>query len=186
MVGLNLSRTLAVLRRLRAGSPRLRTLAREQRGQALVEFAVILPILLVLSMGIIVFAIAFWNQLTLTHATSTAANVAAYTRTNAATVDVCNPVNAALYNAGTGINNPNAPIPLTFSIATGPANSTATPTPVVTNVAVKQAGVSACNTALTLGGTVQVSTSYGCNLNFFGFKLASACKLTATTSEAIQ
>jgi len=157
----------------------------EERGQSLVEFALILPILLILAMGIITFAIAFWNQLTLTSATSSAAQVAMVQRSTVA-VDVCNPVNTALYNAGTGINNPNAATPLKFSIATAPANSTATPTPLITNVAVKSSGVSACATLLTQGEIIQVSSTYGCNLNFFGFKLGSTCTLNASTTEAVE
>jgi Flp pilus assembly protein TadG len=189
MLGLHLSgkRLTSTWTRVRprSGVKKMLAIFGEERGQSLVEFALVIPILLIIAMGIITFAIAFWNQLTLTHATSSAAQVAMVQRSTVA-VDVCNPVNAALYNAATGINNPASPAPLKFSIATSPPNSTATPTPLITNVAVNSAGVSACPTLLTQGEVIQVSSTYGCNLNFFGFRRVGSCTLNASTTEAVE
>jgi hypothetical protein len=138
-------------------------------------------------MGIITFAIAFWNQITLTNATNVAAQLAAVSRQQVA-VDLCNPVNNALYQAGTGIRNPSVANPFTFSIlVNGSAiNKSGTQTPVSSNIVVNSSGVGACPVLLSQGQGVTVSTTYGCNLNFFGFKFGSNCQLSANTMEAVQ
>ena len=40
--------------------------ARDERGQALVEFALVLPILVMIMLGVMQFGILFWTQITLT------------------------------------------------------------------------------------------------------------------------
>jgi Flp pilus assembly protein TadG len=149
----------------------------EERGQSLVEFALVIPILFLLLMGIMAFAIAFWHQLTLTNATNIAAQQAAVSRQQIA-VDLCTPVNTALYNAGSGINNGGGSSPFTFSISVNSA-------PVASGIKVSSGAVSACNVLLTQGQPLQVSTTYGCNLNFFGFRMPS-CTLSASTQEVVQ
>jgi len=56
-------------------------LIRNQKGQAFVEFALVLPILLLLVFGIIQFGILFNNYLTLTDAVRAGARQAAVSRT---------------------------------------------------------------------------------------------------------
>ncbi len=56
-------------------------LIRNQKGQAFVEFAIVLPILLLLVFGIIQFGILFNNYLTLTDAVRAGARQAAVSRT---------------------------------------------------------------------------------------------------------
>jgi Flp pilus assembly protein TadG len=58
-------------------APLLRRLRREERGQALVEFALILPILLIMVLGIIDFGRAWNLQQTITQAAREAARAAA-------------------------------------------------------------------------------------------------------------
>jgi Flp pilus assembly protein TadG len=60
---------------------RKRNLIRNENGQAFVEFALVLPILLVLVFGIIQFGILFNNYLTLTDAVRAGARQAAVGRT---------------------------------------------------------------------------------------------------------
>ena len=48
-------------------------LARDDRGQALLEFALVLVVLVLILLGIITFGIAFNNQITLTNAVNNAA-----------------------------------------------------------------------------------------------------------------
>lgn len=60
---------------------RSRVDARSERGQAMVEFALVLPILLVLVLGIIQFGILFNNYQTLTDAVRVGARQAAVSRT---------------------------------------------------------------------------------------------------------
>lgn len=59
----------------------MRRTARNQEGQALVEFALVLPLLLVLIMGIIQFGFLFNNYITLTDAVRVGARQAAVSRT---------------------------------------------------------------------------------------------------------
>jgi len=165
--------------------------ARDERGQTLVEFALVLPLLLLVLTGIITFGILFWNQVTLTNATAVAAQVAAVSRASLPT-DVCGPVNTALYQAATGLNNPSiyGNNPLTFSILVsgkaiqGTVNGQQQS--VSSNIAVNGAGVSACPVQLTQGEEISVSTTYGCQLNYFGSNFGSNCKLSAQTAEAVQ
>jgi Flp pilus assembly protein TadG len=72
-----------------------------ERGQTIVEFAVVLPILAVLLFGILQFGIAFNNYLALTDAARAGARVAAVSR------NASNPVAAAttaLRSAATDLN----------------------------------------------------------------------------------
>ena len=54
--------------------------ARDERGQAMVEFALVLPILMALLLGIIQFGIVFNNYITLTDAARAGARKAAVSR----------------------------------------------------------------------------------------------------------
>jgi len=58
-----------------------RNIIRNEKGQAFVEFAIVLPILLLLVFGIIQFGILFNNYLTLTDAVRAGARQAAVSRT---------------------------------------------------------------------------------------------------------
>lgn len=55
----------------------LKRLLKENRGQAMVEFALVLPVLLLLVCGIIDFGWLYFNQLTLNHAAIEGARYAA-------------------------------------------------------------------------------------------------------------
>jgi Flp pilus assembly protein TadG len=59
---------------------RFRKIGRAQEGQAMVEFALVLPVLLLLIMGIIQFGILFNNYVTLTDAVRAGARQAAVSR----------------------------------------------------------------------------------------------------------
>jgi Flp pilus assembly protein TadG len=60
---------------------RTRNIYRNQEGQAMVEFALVAPILLLLVFGIVQFGILFNNYLTLTDAVRAGARQAAVSRT---------------------------------------------------------------------------------------------------------
>lgn len=91
------ARISAIARRSRRG-----TAARRDSGASALEFALVVPILLVLVMGIIEFGFMFQAQLALTHAAREGARLAAVDKYDAAKV-----VNQAF--------------PLTPSIATSPS-----------------------------------------------------------------
>ena len=59
---------------------KLRTRYRNERGQAIVEFALVLPILMAILLGIIQFGIIFNNYITLTDATRAGARKASVSR----------------------------------------------------------------------------------------------------------
>jgi Flp pilus assembly protein TadG len=52
---------------------RLKQLTRSDKGAAAVEFAIVLPILVIMLLGIIDFGLYFYNDLQITHATRNAA-----------------------------------------------------------------------------------------------------------------
>ncbi len=60
---------------------RRRRITRDERGQAIIEFALVLPIFLLLVIGIIQFGIAYNNYITLTDAVRVGAREAAVSRT---------------------------------------------------------------------------------------------------------
>jgi Flp pilus assembly protein TadG len=77
---------------------------RDDRGQAMVEFAVILPIFLVLVFGIIQFGIVFNNYVTLTDATRAGARAGAVARND---VDPSGTATSAVQHSATDLNQSN-------------------------------------------------------------------------------
>src|SRR5690348_5894749 len=63
-----------------AASKTFRDRARDQRGQTMVEFALVLPLIAILLFGVIQFGIAFNNYVTLTDAVRAGARKAAVSR----------------------------------------------------------------------------------------------------------
>jgi len=85
--------------------PRITTRLRAERGQTIVEFAFVGPLLIVLVFAIIQFGITFNNYLTLTDAARAAARKAAVSRElgGSAAKSACE---TAGYNAGTNLKEP--------------------------------------------------------------------------------
>ncbi|HZQ80451.1 MAG TPA: TadE/TadG family type IV pilus assembly protein [Gaiellaceae bacterium] len=73
---------------------------RDEGGQAIVEFALVLPILLMVVTGIVQFGIAFNHYLTLTDAVRAGARVAAVSSDAASPTPACNAVEAAAPTLG--------------------------------------------------------------------------------------
>jgi Flp pilus assembly protein TadG len=140
--------------------------AREEQGQALLEFAFVLPVLLILLLGVIVFGIAFNNYLTLTNATNIGAQLLVI---SPGTADPCQVTSNAVIAAAPNLT----PANLTFTIVLGGQHS--------------YTGTSCTAGApyLVAGQTAAVTVTYPCNLKFFGFNPASGCTLTAQTTEVI-
>ncbi len=160
--------------------------ARSERGQALLEFAFLLPVLMVVLLGMIVFGIALNNYMELTNGTTAGAQAVSISRGQ--TIDPCQtaatPFNAAAPNLITGN------VSFTITTSTGPGGSG-------TSQTLWSSGASpscpAANTTsppasyLVQGGTITVKATYPCNLKVFGINFApSTCTLTAQTAEAIQ
>jgi Flp pilus assembly protein TadG len=142
-------------------------------GNALVEFAVVLPMLLLLITGMFSFGIALNNFLTLTDATSIGARFLATDR--GLNLDPCAASVAMVKGTAFGLN----PANLTFTFV---INGTAYP------------GLSCNSASLTTGAagnmaqgtTAQVTVTYPCNLGVYGKNYIPGCTLTAQTTELIQ
>ena len=105
------------------------TRTRHTRGQALVEFALVLPLLVLILMGVMQFGLLFWAQITLTQiARETGRWVASQENCQAATVNVAGQANAIAANStlfGWGASNP-------LSVSAGPTWTDLTPGGAVT------------------------------------------------------
>jgi Flp pilus assembly protein TadG len=163
-------------------------LARGERGSALVEFAVVISLMMIILMGIVSFGIAFNNQITLTNAVNNAAQ--ALMAGSGVITDPCQSANNALAQAAANLNNSSiyGSNPLSFSISA--YTTTTTPNTVGPyNVVFSGTGGPSCTgeaANLTAGQEVVVTATYGCNLQVFGFNYAPNCKLSAQAAEAVQ
>jgi len=163
--------------------------ARREEGQAIVEFAFIFSMLAMLVLGIITFGITFYDQILLSNAASNAAQVVM--AGSGVITDPCGSVNTALAAAAPGLNNASVygTNPLSFSISayTNPSTpNTVGPYTVVFPGSGTAPSCTAEAADLTQYQQVVVTATYGCNLTIFGHNFAPSCKLTATTSEAVQ
>lgn len=160
--------------------------ARGEGGQALLEFAFLLPVLLLILFGVIVFGMALNNYLELTNGATAGAQALAISRGQA--LDPCATVTAPFYAAAYNLTQANVKFTITISPPPGGSGSTyvlasdvANPTCAAPNNGSPPA------TDLTQGATATVKVTYPCNLNFFGFNFAPpTCTLTAQTAESIQ
>ena len=89
---------------------------KEERGQAMVEFAIVLPIFVVLLFGIIQFGIVFSNYETLTDATRAGARVAAVSRNNA---DPTGAATSAVRTSASDLNQSNLAITVNSAWTSG-------------------------------------------------------------------
>ena len=92
---------------------------KNERGQTMTEFALILPILLVLLFGIVQFGVIFNNYVTLTDAARTASRKGAVSRNESDPKGTCE---SAGYAAGTGLKNPGTDFLLTGSSSWQPGS----------------------------------------------------------------
>lgn len=129
---------------------------RSERGQAMVELALVLPVLGVLLFGIVQFGLTFNNYLTLTDAVRAGARQAAVSRY------VSDPVAATtnkVLAAADGLSRP----PLTVTV-TAPDGSPATWAP---------------------GTDVKVTATYPYSINVLGMVVASG-SLSSSTTERVE
>jgi len=143
-------------------------------GSALVEFAMILPMMLILTTGILMFGIAMNNYLALTNAVSIGARTVAV---NAGiTLDPCSVASQAIIAASPGLAAGNLKFSYVFNGVGASGTSCASP-----SVSSGAAG------NLTSGSTVSVTATYPLNLSVFGTKYsASNATLSATSTELVQ
>jgi Flp pilus assembly protein TadG len=157
------------------GSRRFRALLRRgQRGSALVEFALILPALLLITTGVMIFGVAMNNYLQLTNAVSVGArSVSTYA---GQTLDPCAVASNAVIAAAPGLNSSLLTFSYTFNGI--PQTGTTCASGTLTTGA-------AAN--LASGSTVTVTAKYPFNLSVYGqvFSKNNAV-LQATSAELVQ
>ena len=162
--------TLAKLK----GWPVRRRLSQREEGQSLVEFALTVPVLLLVVTGIAAFGIAFNNYMMLTEATSVGARQLTVSRGQ--TLDPCNTLSTAVYAAAPMLKKTS----LTFTISLNGSSYTGTSC---------SSGSSTSGAAahMVLGTNAVVTVTYPVSVTVYGMKVIPAGSLlTAQTTELMQ
>jgi Flp pilus assembly protein TadG len=146
---------------------------RDAKGQALLEVALCLPMLLLLVTGIMVFGLAINNYLMLTNATNTGAQRLAVDRSY--TTDPCADMAAAVKAAAPNLVYSN----LTFTTTLNGTSYTGT------SCSSSSPSTGAAGNLVQAAPAV-VNVTYPCNLVVYGKNFAPSCKLTSQTSVVIQ
>jgi len=164
--------------RLRGELGRFLLNAGSEKGGALVEFALVLPVLLLVVTGITTFGLALNNYMQLTQAVGIGAQALSVSRGN--TTDPCNTVSSAVIAAAPYLVSTS--ISFTTTIYTSSSSSTA------------YSGTSCSSSStttgaagnLTQGQAAVVTATYPCSLAVYGHNYASTCTLPAQVTEIIQ
>lgn len=137
-----------------------------EEGNAMIETALVLPMLLGVLTAILGFGVGFNNNLTLTSAVGSGAQHVQLLRTT--TTDPCLDAFTAISSAAPSLNS--SKIALTYSFNGTPV------TPVLNSCAGDQ-------TLLVSGQPVTVTAKYPCAPPIYGTTLSSTCQLSATVTE---
>ena len=137
-----------------------RRIGRRQEGQALVEFAIVTPVLLLLILGIVQFGILFNNYITLTDAVRAGARQAAVSRT------LPNPTQVTVdrvRRSAAGLDGSKLTVTVTPYDPNGPPG----------------------NNNWAQGGDVTVTARYPFSINLMGFVVRTG-KLKSQTTERVE
>jgi Flp pilus assembly protein TadG len=145
----------------------------DNEGGALVEFALVLPMLLMVFCGIFVFSIAMTNYAQLTESVNTGSRLLAISRGQ--TLNPCSTTASAVYAAAPSLT----PSKFTFSFV---LNGTTYPGATCSS----STTTSGAAGNLVQGGTASVTVTYPCNLSVWGVNYAPSCALKAQTTELVQ
>jgi len=157
---------------------RLRHRAASERGSSLVEFAIVLPLLMLVTTGIFAFGFALNNYLELTNAVNIGAQLLAVSRGDQS--NPCTAAITALYNAAPNLTEGNLAFTFTFT-------SNGTPTSYTTASACDKAAEEANSPIFAQGESVKLVATYPCTLVGYGFNFSSlGCSLTANVTEIVQ
>jgi Flp pilus assembly protein TadG len=142
---------------------------RREDGQALVEFALVLPILLLVATGITSFGLIFYHYISVTDAVRTGARTLSLGRGNTAPAptDPCTEAINDTYNSAINANLQKSQIHLIV-------NGVATTAP-----------CAGTGTNWTQGNQVTVTATVPCTINIIGLNL-SCGDLTASATDAIE
>jgi len=150
----------------------------EDSGQSAVEFALVLPVMLLIVTGITAFGLAMSSYMQLIEATAVGARQIAISRGQV--TDPCAAGAAAIAAAAPMLNNSGTSSGITYSFTVY-----TTPTASTTYTSSTPSCVSA---TLTAGQAVTVATTYPCVLHIFSaFHLVPpTCAFAAKTTEVVQ
>lgn len=148
-------------------------LHRQQQGQSVVEFALTLPILLLVVTGITTFGIAMTNYVQLTESTNVGGRALAISRNQV--LDPCATAASAVQAAAPMLKS--ASLSYSF-VLNGAAFSGSTCTS--PSVSTGAAG------DLVQGQPATITVTYPCVLRVYGVNYAPNCMLTAKTTELVQ
>jgi Flp pilus assembly protein TadG len=168
------SRDVSIETRSRGGWLRVCRRAASEAGGSLVEFAIVLPVLLLIVTGVFTFGIALNNYLELTDAVGIGGRQLAISRGQ--TTDPCATAVSAIENAAPSLN------PASYTSWTFVLNGTS------------YSGTSCSSSSTTTGAagnlsqgkSAQVKVEYPCNLTVYGINYAPSCTLTAQITELVQ
>jgi Flp pilus assembly protein TadG len=155
----------------RSSDKQARGRARYERGQAAVEFALVLPLMLTVFVAVLLFGIAFDNDEALTFATSSSAQLLSISRGQ--TTDPCQTVSQAVYSAAPQLKQSSIFFTIVLNGNTVVANK-AQPT------------CASATTDMVSSTNAQVTATYPCNINIFGLHPAPSCTLAAQTTVLVQ
>ena len=141
-------------------------------GQALVELAICLPMLLLVVMGICTFGIAINNYISLTSATSSGTRALSVNRGN--TSDPCQTLSSTVSSAAPLLKSAS----LSYSLTLTPYGGAA-----ATYTGTSCAGATS---NLSASATAKVKVTYPCTLMVMNQNFAVNCTLTAMDAELVQ
>jgi Flp pilus assembly protein TadG len=145
--------------------------ARGKQGQAALEFAFGLPLLLTLFFGVVMFGVAFSTDTALTFATGAGAQLLSISRGQ--TTDPCQTASNAVYSAAPQLNQSNLKFTIVLNGTSVTSNSS-------------KPSCSGAQQYLVQSQAAQVTATYPCNLKIFGLNPVPNCTLTAQTKVLIQ
>jgi Flp pilus assembly protein TadG len=159
------------MRSLRTRNGRNRATGRRgEQGQALAEFALVLPVLMLVTLGIIKGGLLYNNYLQLTDAVRSGAREFAVERGQATP---CMDAAAIVNNAAGGLNVSSISMTMSEYPDPAPPDTYTTQNP------------SNCP-ALTSGSAVTLKATYPCDLSIMGVVVIPNCTLSASATEQVE
>ena len=153
--------------------------ASHEEGQALVEAALVLPMLLVVGTGILIFGIFMMQVMSLTEGVGNAGRVLAVS--GGVTLDPCAAAVTAIQNAAPLLKTSNLSYQITLNPGTGDVvyNTSTCPSTSTTTGAAGN---------LVSGGTAKIKATYSnCSLAFYGNNLSpGGCSISQSVTETVQ
>jgi Flp pilus assembly protein TadG len=137
---------------------------REQNGSSLIEFALVMPPMLLLMTGIFSLSLVLYHQQELTQAVGAGAQYLQQIRTT--TTDPCKDTFTAITSAAPTLTSGS----ITLTVTMG-------------STAVTAKTCSGDQTDLTQGGSITVTATYPCAITGYNYTFGSACTLSSKVTE---